>query len=194
MNVIINILSIVVFTAVFVIIKEKVKKYNSFLILINIITIGYFLYFIIIVYTCFSINKFSESIELIIIVPLLIISIIFSVNLISIFRSLDKSNISPKKKFSILISSFFGYIFSLASIYYILYFLNPTWFIVDSNFDIARLAFEFIYYTFSITITYSSSTIIAIGIVPKIINMIHIIIFYFYIGNIIISFFTKKEN
>ncbi len=99
-SVIFNILSIIILIAILVVSNKKSKQdYKSFIKLINVITISYIFYFISIVYTCFSTNDFSESRKLIIMLPLLIISIIYFVKIISIFKSLDKSNISTKKNF-----------------------------------------------------------------------------------------------
>ncbi|MCL2499027.1 MAG: hypothetical protein FWE90_01690 [Defluviitaleaceae bacterium] len=79
-------------------------------------------------------------------------------------------------------------------IYYFLYSYNNLWFEINIEAKIPQIAFEFIYFSFTVTITYAGSEISINGIVPKIIQMLHIFIFYFYFANIIIETFNKKND
>ena len=87
-----------------------------------------------------------------------------------------------------------GIILSFSLIYYSLYSLNNSWFDIGEIKELPKLAFEFIYYSFTMTITYDSSEITAVGIIPKIVQMGHVIIFYLFFANIIVELFQKNKK
>ena len=94
-----------------------------------------------------------------------------------------------KEQLVIVISVSMGMFLSLAEIYFSLYIINPDWFNISKNTacDSYRTAFEFIYYTFAVTITYSGSGIEAIGVIPKIVQMLHVLFFYLFAGDAILQ-------
>jgi hypothetical protein len=89
---------------------------------------------------------------------------------------------------------FLGVIIAFSLIYYFMYSFNNTWFTIESMTYIPRLAFEFIYFSFAVTITYAGSEISIAGVLPKIIQMLHIMIFYFYFANVVIESFNKRKK
>lgn len=134
----------------------------------------------------------------------IVTSIFYIYILISIFLygykqlSLFKSNLLDVRNnevFILIISVYVQMFFSIVGLYFCLYLINNSWFYIDSFYsgNIWRIGFEFIYFTFSVTITYSGSGIAVIGVIPKILQMIHVIFFYFFAGDILLTI-VKKRN
>ena len=67
-------------------------------------------------------------------------------------------------------------------------------YIVNSTLTDYELAFEFLYYSFNVTITYSNSSIEAIGVIAKLLQMIHIAVFYFYAAGVIFKLLDGNEK
>lgn len=104
------------------------------------------------------------------------------------------SNIHGKEDKAMIISIVVGLFFSIVEIYFSLFMANSDWFIVDESIanNALKTAVEFIYYTFSVTITYSGSGIEVIGIVPKIFQMMHVLFFYIFAGDTILQLIKKE--
>lgn len=94
-----------------------------------------------------------------------------------------------------VISVLTGMFLSMAEIYFLLFMLNENWFIVDTAISnsVLKTAFEFVYYTFSVTITYGGNGIEIVGIVPKIVQMAHILFFYLFAADAILQLIKKEE-
>jgi heme A synthase len=106
----------------------------------------------------------------------------------------EKKHIKKDLSFTLIISSLLvGILFSFSTIYYALFSFNNLWFDITEVPDIAHLPFEFIYFTFTVTITYSGSGIVASGVVPKIVQMIHILLFYLYFADVVMTLLKKDE-
>lgn len=122
----------------------------------------------------------------------LIVSVIecfFALKQIKIFREAKDFRYSKMTFISVIVELIFG----LTSIYFVIFMINPNWFSFDNAINNCyELAFEFLYYTFSVTITYSGSGITAIGIIPRVIQMIHILIFYIFAGDAILNYIKKE--
>lgn len=82
----------------------------------------------------------------------------------------------------------------LAILNLLIFFMFPNQYTVDKAMPDYELAFEFLYYSFNVTITYSSSSIEATGIVAKLLQMIHIAIFHFYAAGVIFELLTGTEK
>ena len=93
-----------------------------------------------------------------------------------------------------IISVVVGLFLSLTELYYFMYIINPNWFVISERVACSsyKTAFEFIYYTFSVTITYSGSGIEAAGILPKILQMFHVLFFYLFAGDTILQLLKKE--
>ncbi len=138
-----------------------------------------------------------------------VVSIILNVyNIIDIFKiqvkqlPLLKSLKEFKKvkydrdNFAIVISVFCIMFFEIASIYFLIYVFNNQWYNIDgcNRDNIWEVAFEFVYFTFSVTFTYSGSGLTAIGIIPKIIQMLHVMFFYFWAADIIFGLLKDSKD
>lgn len=96
-----------------------------------------------------------------------------------------------------LISCVVEFIISMPLTYFALYIINSTWFEIGSTKmnTVPEYIFEFIYLTFSIITTYNGGNIVACGIIPRIFQMIHIILIVTIIGscaNILLK--DNKDN
>ena len=102
--------------------------------------------------------------------------------------------IHGKEDKAMVISIVVGLFFSIVEIYFSLFMINSDWFVIDESItnNALKTAFEFIYYTFSVTITYSGSGIETIGIVPKILQMMHVLFFYIFAGDTILQLINKE--
>ena len=109
----------------------------------------------------------------------------FKKNIRSIHGKADKA---------MIISIAVGLFFTMAEIYFSLFMFNSDWFVIDEAIanNALRAAFEFIYYTFSVTITYSGSGIEVVGTVPKVVQMMHVLFFYIFAGDAILQLIKKE--
>lgn len=74
----------------------------------------------------------------------------------------------------------------LASINYTIYTILPTWYEIEpEGLSFLEVAFEFIYYTFSLMITYSSDSIAVNCIGSKVVQIVECLFFYIVVGNLI---------
>ena len=83
---------------------------------------------------------------------------------------------------------------SLSTFNYIIYIFCSESFNIDNNLTFIEIAFEFIYYTFSLMISYGSDSIKAITIFSKIVQMVEIVFSYVLLGTVIITLLTKYIN
>lgn len=104
-----------------------------------------------------------------------LISTVFQV---CFFKLTHNDNKASTSKGYIFLSLLIGMFFSFATIYYGIYHYHPNYFSGVVGEGILEVAFEFIYFSFMICVTYSGDSIVAISILPKIIQMIQIAIFY----------------
>lgn len=74
---------------------------------------------------------------------------------------------------------------------YFYYYENSSFEITNSYLS---LVFEFLYYSFNVIITYSNSNIIAVGVIPKLLQMIYVSFVYFFIGQAIYDIISKTYN
>lgn len=104
-------------------------------------------------------------------------------------------DVKDTETFIMIISIFVQVFIMIAGLYFCLYMINSGWFNINSDYtnNMWKLGFEFIYFTFSVTITYSGSDIEVVGVIPKIIQMAHVIFFYFYAGDLLLKI-VKKRN
>jgi hypothetical protein len=100
-------------------------------------------------------------------------------------------------KGALLVYSFIlgGNIIMFAGVNYIIYQFNPesySFFVFENWF---HLAFEFIYYSFSVSITYAGETLAPVSILAKSLAMFQIIVFYIVLGSGIMDVVNSKgEN
>lgn len=74
----------------------------------------------------------------------------------------------------------------LASINYTIYTILPTWYeIQPESLTFLEIAFEFVYYTFSLMISYSSDSISVNCIGSKVVQIVECLFFYIVVGNLI---------
>lgn len=100
-----------------------------------------------------------------------------------------------KNEMAMVISTTIGMLFSIAEVYFLLFMINQNWFIIEETISnsTVKTAFEFIYYTFSVSITYSGNGIEINGIIPKIAQMLHVLFFYFFAADAILKLAKKEE-
>lgn len=131
-----------------------------------------------------------------------IIGIVVGIGIGKIACSMAKINsyvakevlLKPQKYKVLSISIMF--IISMALIYSSLYRLNNSWFTI-SDINIIKpweICFEFLYYSFSLLLTYSSGTIVATGIIPRIFQICHIGLFILIISRMLKIYISGFEN
>ena len=110
--------------------------------------------------------------------------------------SFSKSKFPLKRKafLMILISLLIGIIASLSTVNYAIYMVWPSFYDIPKGLAFGEVAFEFIYYMFTLAITYSGSSIQATHIVTKTIQMLEICYCYVVIGNIVVQLIEMIKN
>ena len=100
-----------------------------------------------------------------------------------------------KNEMAMVISTTIGMLFSRAEVYFLLFMINQNWFIIEETISnsTVKTAFEFIYYTFSVSITYSGNGIEINGIIPKIAQMLHVLFFYLFAADAILKLAKNEE-
>lgn len=74
----------------------------------------------------------------------------------------------------------------LTTVNYVSYTLFPTWYQIEQEgLSFFEIAFEFVYYTFSLMITYSNNSIVAISVGSKTIQIAEMLFFFIVVGNLI---------
>lgn len=119
---------------------------------------------------------------------ILVVSVsMYFLGIIPMFRFLkEKENKRINVRKYTLFSLFSETIVAMSLTYYSLYLMNPDWYIIgDLKLDsVISIAFEFIYFTFSLMLTYSGGELSACGIVPRVFQMIHVFLFMICLGEI----------
>lgn len=137
------------------------------------------------------------------IIPPIVICLLISVYALYIFTQqivhFSHYKIVSSKKVSllILVSVLFGILMSMSTINYTLYMICPNFYEIQYGLSFIEIAFEFIYYSFTLAVTYSSSSISVIDIITKSVQMIEIIYFYILCGSLIIDIISninKKDK
>ena len=161
--------------------------------------IVYCLSFVIVVYVNIFLNIFGRS-YIIWFMLLIIIFICFAIKNLYIFSSQlayfhKMDTISDKRNLlKIIITLMIGILMSLATINYAIYIFNPSFYKIQGDLSLVETAFEFIYYTFTLAITYSSSSISAAHILTKIIQMCEISYCYIVFGIIIVNLISMNNK
>lgn len=101
-------------------------------------------------------------------------------------------NLSIKAFPYVITSAVIRMVVSFAQINLFLYYLDSAMFKMDYSLP-HILGFDFIYYSFNITVAYSDGNIVAVGILPKVIQLIYISVVYFFIIHAITTL-LKKAN
>jgi hypothetical protein len=147
---------------------------------------------------CSDYDNTTSHHRLLILIFDVIVSIIILIAVMKIIREIKLLDANTNTLIIIMLMiSLFGFISAFSSIYFSLFSINKSWFIVGDFSNSYRLAFEFFYYTFNITTTIGGNggnDIVVIGVVPKIFQMLDITIFYFYFANVIISIFQRSKT
>ena len=147
-------------------------------------------------------NYFITSLEVhsaIIFIPVIgsIINSLFALYLFTqqfiMFNKVDRP-FNVKVFPAILISLLIGILMSFSTINYVIYIIWPSFYDVPSNMSFLEIAFEFIYYSFTLAVTYSSSSISVIHVFTKIIQMIEICYCYIIFGSVFIQLVDKFGN
>ena len=103
--------------------------------------------------------------------------------------------IAQKKIFIFtFISLLVGILMSLATINYAIYMFWPYFYEIESGLSFFEIAFEFIYYSFTLAVTYSSSSISVTHVVTKLVQMIEMCYCYVVFGIIIIELISGLGN
>ena len=102
-------------------------------------------------------------------------------------------------RLKMVIGMWFSIFILCASINYILYIIFPAQYEVNISISepwhIALVAFEFVYYTFMLMITYSGDgNIVPSGVISKSLQMIEIIVFFVFVGILINQFLDRANN
>ena len=87
-----------------------------------------------------------------------------------------------------------GIIVLFAILNLLIFSMFPNQFTINTTLADYELAFEFLYYSFNVTITYSNSGIEATGVIAKLLQMTHIAVFYFYAAGAIFKLLTSTEK
>lgn len=85
-------------------------------------------------------------------------------------------------------------IFTFALLNFCMYCFDKSLYALGQNMTTFEMAIEFLYYAFTVTITYSNSSIVASGVLPKVIQMFYVSLTYFFIANIIFSLIENSRN
>ena len=96
--------------------------------------------------------------------------------------------------FPIILSDFlFGLFMNLSTINYAIYYACPAFYKIPADLSSGEMAFEFVYYTFTLAVTYSSNSISAAHIVTKIIQIIEICYCYIIVGNVVVKIINEQK-
>lgn len=94
----------------------------------------------------------------------------------------------------VLLSLLVGVLMSLSTVNYALYMICPSFYEIPSDLSFAETAFEFIYYSFTLAITYSGSSISVTHVISKIVQMVEICYCYAIIGSVIVQLIDVLKN
>jgi|GEM_PF-6229739 hypothetical protein len=103
----------------------------------------------------------------------------------------NSKNVKRKVKLSIIISMLLAIIIFFASLNFCIYYIDVNAFSTLNFSEWYKVAFEFLYYSFTVSITYSSGSIEPNSIITKLVAMIQIIMFYYVVGEGIFNIFNN---
>lgn len=83
----------------------------------------------------------------------------------------------------------------LTTVNYLSYIIFPTWYQIEQDgLSFIEIAFEFVYYTFSLMITYGSNAIVAISVGSKTIQIVEMLFFFIVVGNLISQVINRAAD
>lgn len=83
----------------------------------------------------------------------------------------------------------------LTIVNYLSYIIFPTWYHIEqSGLSFIEIAFEFVYYTFSLMITYGGNAIVAISVGSKTIQIVEMLFFFIVVGNLISQVINRAAD
>lgn len=94
----------------------------------------------------------------------------------------------------IIIMAWFAIFSMMAIINYLTFIVFPHLYFIPADLSPIENAFEFIYYTFTLMITYSSDTVVATHIVSKSLQIVEILMFYIVVGILISQIIGKLAD
>ena len=118
----------------------------------------------------------------------------FYLNQIASFSTVPDKAIRGKNFVYILVSLFFALVSAGSILNYVSYMIWPDFYNVPDCLDFAEIAFEFFYYTFTLIITYSGTSINAVHSISKIIQIVEICVFYVVFGVSFMELVVKAKN
>lgn len=113
---------------------------------------------------------------------------------IAFFSRIPDTNIRGKNFVYILASLFFTLVSAGSILNYASYMVWPDFYNVPESMDFAEIAFEFFYYTFTLMITYSGTSIDAVHLISKIMQIVEICVFYVFFGVSFMDLVVKAKN
>ncbi|WP_313292562.1 hypothetical protein [Faecalispora jeddahensis] len=149
----------------------------------------YILTYVVTVFTCYAIGYKGTSLLCAFII-LATYNIFLIINQLLYFDK-NRTTLDSKAFPYILLSLIVGLISSFAQINFCLYYFDNSLFELNQKMTAFEMAIEFLYYAFTVTITYSNSTITANGVLSKIIQMVYVSFTYFLLAN---SIFVLIES
>lgn len=103
-----------------------------------------------------------------------------------------RDTVPTKSIYAIYSSLLIRLLLNFATVYYSLYAIDSNCFSNVPNTTLEK-TFEFIYFTFMVMVTYSGNSISAVGIIPKIVQMLQVCICYLYLADIISLLVRSKK-
>ena len=144
----------------------------------------------------YVLNKTKTTLLSIVVVGLVIfgIEIGFCVDQLVFFSKLPSKTIKGKNFVYVLISLFFSLLLACTMLNYLTYIIWPNYFDIPNGLNHAATGFEFLYYTFTLLITYSAGSIEVLHVVTKIIQMVEISLFYILFGLFFADLIAKTKS
>ncbi|MDF2906045.1 MAG: hypothetical protein K0R34_1366 [Herbinix sp.] len=126
-------------------------------------------------------------------IPSIIILLFYCLGIKTIMMN-KPSKVDSKIRFSIIISMLLAIIVYFASLNFCLYYLDVNAYSTLDFTEWYKIAFEFLYYSFSVSITFGGGSIDPISISAKALVMLQIIMFYYIIGQGISDYFINGRK
>ena len=144
----------------------------------------------------YILNKSKVTFWMIVILGLVVwgIEVWFCVNQLVFFSKLPSRSIKGKNFVYVLISLFFALLLACTTLNYLTYIIWPNYFDIPNGLNHAAIGFEFLYYTFTLMITYSAGSIEVLHVVAKIIQMVEISLFYILFGLFFVDLIAKTKS
>lgn len=122
------------------------------------------------------------------------IFIVFFVYELLFFSKISSKNIKGTQLGYILLSLFFTMLVAATIVNYVSYILWPAFYEIPRGLNHAQIGFEFFYYTFTLMVTYSGTSITALHVVTKAMQIIEITVFYILFGVFFIDLLAKNKS